>query len=61
MPDRFWFSSMDSPIWTPLALSASIGASVWSEAQGVLAFAITRRSKEFAEERVSARVSGSES
>ena len=22
MPDRFWFSSMDSPIWTPLALSA---------------------------------------
>ena len=22
MPDRFWFSSMDSPIWTPLTLSA---------------------------------------
>ena len=22
MPDRFWFSSMDSPIWTPLALGA---------------------------------------
>jgi predicted permease len=22
MPDRFWFSSMDSPIWTPLALRA---------------------------------------
>jgi predicted permease len=22
MPDRFWFSSMDSPIWTPVALSA---------------------------------------